>query len=171
MRFVDPFGLDRWGDGRWGPSSNRSAPMFDPRSNDSEAWRWNNNCYAYALNRPGMRSGGPLRGVGGTDPGEPSGAGISGFNPNCGDTLDAVRRDGGVAPRADQSCPAGYHGAQLFIRPTSISQGLGDYHWYRQDADGTWSDKQGSWPAQSLGGSPVPPSTYPTQCGVVCLPN
>ncbi|WP_169805010.1 RHS repeat-associated core domain-containing protein [Variovorax boronicumulans] len=171
LRFVDPFGLDRWGDGQWGPSSNRSAPMFDPRYNDSEAWRWQNNCYAYALNRPGMRSGGPLRGVGGTDPGEPSGAGISGFNPNCGDTLDAVRRDGGVAPRADQSCPAGYHGAQLFIRPTSISQGRGDYHWYRQDADGTWSDKQGSRPAKSLGGSPVPPSTYPTQCGVVCLPN
>lgn len=171
LSFVDPLGLDRWGDGQWGPSSNRSAPMFDPRYNDSEAWRWNNNCYAYALNRPGMRSGGPLRGVGGTDPGEPSGSGVSGFNPSCGDTLDAVRRDGGVAPRTDQSCPAGYHGAQLFIRPTSISQGLGDYHWYRQDADGTWSEKQGSWPAKSLGGLPVPPSTYPTQCGVVCLPN
>ena len=171
LRFIDPFGLDRWGDGQWGPSSNRSAPMFDPRYNDSEAWRWNNNCYSYALNRPGTRSGGPVRGVGGTDPGEPSGAGISGINPNCGDTLDAVRRDGGVAPRADQSCPAGYHGAQLFIRPTSISQGLGDYHWYRQDADGTWSDKQGSRPAKQLGGSPLPPSTYPTQCGTVCLPN
>lgn len=171
LRFIDPFGLDRWGDGQWGPSSNRSAPMFDPRYNDSEAWRWNNNCYSYALNRPGTRSGGPVRGVGGTDPGEPSGAGISGINPNCGDTLDAVRRDGGVAPRGDQSCPAGYHGAQLFIRPTSISQGLGDYHWYRQDADGTWSDKQGSRPAKQLGGSPLPPSTYPTQCGTVCLPN
>jgi RHS repeat-associated protein len=163
LGFVDPLGLDRWGPG------SPSAPVFDPRYNDSEAWRWETNCYAYALNRPGMRQGGPLRGVGGTDPGEPSKRRISGFNPSCGDTLDAVRQDGGVSPRSDQSCPAGYHGAQLFIRPGF--PGGGDYHWYRQDFDGTWSHKQGRNPAQPLGATPAPPSNYPLQCGAICLPN
>jgi len=151
------------------PSGNRPAPVFNPKYNLSESWRWSNNCYSYALNRSGIHPGGPLRGVGGTDPGELSGQGISHFNLNCGDTLNAVRRDGGVAPQSDQSCPTGYHKGQLFIRPGAFWQG--DYHWYRQDADGTWSHKQGASPAQTLGSSPMPPSGYPTRCEVICLPN
>ncbi len=171
LRFVDPFGLDRWGDGQWGPSSNRSAPMFDPRYNDSEAWRLNNNCYSYALNRRG-REGNQIWGGGGIDPGEPTGRKFSQYF--CRNILDAAGRDGAISPREDRSCPAGYHGGQLFIRQDQPlgSLGLtGDYHWYRQDYDGSWSEKQGRHPARPLGFSPVPPHDYPIQCGKICIPN
>jgi RHS repeat-associated protein len=169
LGFTDPLGLDQWWNPAWGLNDlNRSSPLFDPRYNDSEGWRRNTNCYAYALNRPGMREGSRWGAVGGTDPGEPSGGRLSRFGLACGDTLRAVQRDGGIPVRPDQSCPAGYHASRLFIRPGWSD---GDIHWYRQDADGTWSHKQGSLPAQPLGASPAPPSNYPVQCGAVCLPN
>jgi RHS repeat-associated protein len=163
--YVDPFGLDPWWKG------GRSAPTFDPRYNESEAWRNNINCYAYALNRSG-RDGSRIFGAGGLNPGEPSGKEFSRYS--CESILDAARSDGGISPRSDQSCPAGYHGGKLFIRsdPPLGALGLsGDYHWYRQDYNGDWSHKQGRLPARTLGQSPLPPADYPIQCGTVCLPN
>jgi len=171
LRYNDPYGLDRWGDDKWGGGGSRSAPIFDPRKNDSEAWRLGNNCYSYALNKEG-RMGGKIFGGGGTDPGELSGSEFSLYS--CKNILDAVRRDGAVSPREDQSCPAGYHGGQLFIRqdlPLDAMGLTGDYHWYRQDYNGDWSEKSGRLPARPLGSSPVPPANYPIQCGAVCLPN
>ncbi|WP_390349322.1 RHS repeat-associated core domain-containing protein [Variovorax boronicumulans] len=171
LKYSDPYGLDRWGDNKWGAGGNHSAPLFDPRYNESEAWRLNNNCYSYALNRRG-REGNQIWGGGGINPGEPTGREFSQYF--CRNILDAAGRDGAISPREDQSCPAGYHGGQLFIRQDQPlgSMGLtGDYHWYRQDYDGSWSEKQGRHPARPLGFSPVPPHDYPIQCGKICIPN
>ena len=49
----------------------------------------------------------------------------------------------------DGKVPPGYHKIQGFYDP---SQG-GDYHWYRQDADGTWSQKHGNGSVTNLDAS------------------
>ena len=42
----------------------------------------------------------------------------------------------------DEKCPAGTYKVALCLMPYS-EQYYADYHWYRQNADGTWSHKQG----------------------------
>ena len=49
-----------------------------------------------------------------------------------------VIRDGNaIRPKAGQKCPSGYYAVRVYI-----STGH-DYHFIRQDPDGTWSDKHG----------------------------
>ncbi|WP_431113398.1 RHS repeat-associated core domain-containing protein [Variovorax paradoxus] len=171
LRFSDPFGLDQWWNPGWGRNElNRRAPVWDPSHNMNPGYLRYNNCYSYALNRSG-REGNPIWGTGGLNPGESSGNGYTDLS--CENILDAARRDGAVSPQAgNQMCPAGYHGGELFIRPPTWTDS-GDYHWYRQDADGRWSEKRGMGAVRNLGSSPRPPaeSDYPTRCGNVCLPN
>lgn len=43
-------------------------------------------------------------------------------------------------------CPAGTYKVALVLTPSNVL--LPDYHWYRQDADGMWSHKQGTTPVK-----------------------
>jgi RHS repeat-associated protein len=162
---YDPFGLDPWFKD---PTLNRSHPVFDPGLNH-ESFNRSNNCYSYAMNRSG-RVGGVLFGQAGYHPGDLSGRRYGDLN--CESIFDAAKRDGAVAASSGESCTAGYHRGRLFIQPRSATNVLGDYHWHRQDANGTWSHKQGGISgAQSLGSGSNNALGYPNRCGDICLPN
>jgi hypothetical protein len=98
-----------------------------------------NNCYSYALNRPNLPNGQP-RPAGKPQPGEASGQTVD-FGNYAGDLNEAAKRDNCAVKDlpADGKVPPGYHKIQAFYDPNG-----GDYHWYRQDADGTWSQKHGN---------------------------
>jgi hypothetical protein len=73
--------------------------------------------------------------------------------------------DGGQKPDGSGNCPAGFHKARAWFNP----DGGGDFHFYRQDADGSWSHKPGTSAA-----CPVKdPNKYNDyqNCGDVCLKN
>lgn len=134
------------------------SPKYDPALwNDGGTIQESTNCYAYAMN---SRTGHPVGGK--PQPGDTSGTATA--RPvTCGSTTKAVVEDGKPddilqAPR----CPynrqrkrpppdkAGYYLVALVI--TSKPDGYdaaddvfywNDYHWYRQDEDGTWSHKPG----------------------------
>ncbi|WP_369861530.1 RHS repeat-associated core domain-containing protein [Acidovorax sp. HMWF029] len=156
----DPLGLqERRGGGL--------PPTWDPTNNLNPAYLRYNNCYSYALNRSG-REGSAFWGAGGLEPGEISGRKFGSVT--CEDILDAARRDGAVNLENGTVCPTGYHTSELFVRPRRWNSSP-DYHWYRQDIDGNWSDKIGAGRINNLGKNPAPPSGYPEQCGKICLPN
>ncbi len=161
LMFTDPFGLDPWyRDWR----QNRSYPTWEP--NNHESFNRSNNCYSYAMNRSGNLAG-HLFGQAGYHPGERSGKRFGDLS--CQDIFGAAKRDGATPVESGGSCPAGFHKGRLFVNDSFME---GDYHWYRQNGDGSWSHKPGKHPAQYLG--PNPPNThpgYPTSCGDVCLPN
>jgi RHS repeat-associated protein len=162
LSLADPSGLDPW---YKDPVLNHSHPIFDPEMNN-ESFNRSNNCYSYAMNRSGNLSG-VLFGQAGYHPGERSGKPYKRLS--CSDIFDATKRDGAVSVPSGGSCPAGFHKGKLFVNPSVVS---GDYHWYRQDADGSWSHKPGNYPARPLG--KIVPETaqgYPTSCGDICLPN
>ncbi|HCR7343587.1 TPA: RHS repeat protein, partial [Shigella flexneri] len=113
---------------------------------------------------PGSR----IFGGGGLQPGELSGKEFSKLT--CGSIFEASKNDG-AKDLDNGSCPSGYHKAQLFIRPHNFIGMGGDYHWYRQDANGEWSDKQGVGAIRFRGKDPFPPIDYPEKCGTIFLPN
>lgn len=100
----------------------------------------NYNCYAYALN---TKSHGFMQ-PGGSD----------GFHNRDNNYLtenyleymvglDATNYNFIFEPiEKFQKCDEGYYKVALVIAPNF------DYHWYRQNSDGTWSHKQGQTPAQ-----------------------
>jgi len=81
------------------------------------------NCYGYAVNQAANRQ-----------PGQ-SHYGQTGFDPII--TARAVAADGLLPTSREESCPDNESKVALFIRNDH-----GDYHWLRQDADGTWSHKR-----------------------------
>jgi len=119
--------------------TTKPAPKYEPEKwNNDPAVKGSNNCYSYALDRPKLPNGNP-RPEGKPQPGEAAG------NPVDDDHYDtdlnaAAKRDAyGVKDLpADGKCPPGYHKIQGFYDPSGS-----DYHWYRQDADGTWLQKHG----------------------------
>ncbi|EMQ4114900.1 RHS repeat protein [Escherichia coli] len=153
---IDPLGL-----------IDKPAPVFNRELNSDAYYLAVNNCYSYALNRYG-NPGSRIFGGGGLQPGELSGKEFSKLT--CSSIFEASKNDG--AKNLDNgSCPSGYHKAQLFIRPHNFIGMGGDYHWYRQDANGEWSDKQGVGAIRFRGKDPLPPIDYPEKCGTICLPN
>ena len=133
LEFDDLFGLS----GKAQPG--KLPPTWNSTQNLNSAFLKYNNCYSYALNRFGRE--GSFYSAGGLDPGEISGKKYGKLN--CEEILAAVRRDGGVNVREDKTCPAGFHASELFIRESRRWGPRGDYHWYRQDSDGSWSQKIG----------------------------
>ncbi|WP_264830885.1 RHS element core protein, partial [Escherichia coli] len=139
---IDPLGL-----------IDKPAPVFNRELNSDAYYLAVNNCYSYALNRygnPGSRN----FGGGGLQPGELSGKEFSKLT--CSSIFEASKNDG-AKDLDNGSCPSGYHKAQLFIRPHNFIGMGGDYHWYRQDANGEWSDKQGVGAIRFRGKDPLPP--------------
>ena len=78
---------------------------------------------------------------------------------------------GGRFPESNGNCPMCYYKVLLVIQ--EYQQPYGDYHWYRQDDDGTWSHKPGDFRVRS--GVPNPERDaeerkYPIKCGYLCFP-
>jgi hypothetical protein len=55
----------------------------------------------------------------------------------------------------DETCPAGTYKIALVIANTPPSS-VADYHWYRQNPDGTWSHKPGGTPVTNVDASGNP---------------
>lgn len=132
-------------------------PKFDPgKWNDGGKIQGCNNCYNYACD---------IR----TDTfAQPGGSSQN----NCEDVIKGALSDG------LQLCAAGYchpchHRVALVMNPGE------DYHWYRQDADGTWSHKRGCSPAKNVDESEEPKpifdltlanrGPYTVICGYFCV--
>ncbi|HEX8949497.1 MAG TPA: hypothetical protein VF790_11075 [Dissulfurispiraceae bacterium] len=97
-----------------------------------------NNCYNYANNRR-------------TDtyaqPGLGAGIKLEEKDFTCEQVYRAAIADGLTPVDASGSCPPGTTKVALTVRPGY------DYHWYRQDRDGMWSQKMGIFPATDLDNS------------------
>lgn len=128
------------------PAQSNALPVsgyefeFEPILwNDGKDIQESTNCYAYVLNRrtgfpvghklqPGEFSGDPLDSVGEID---------------ASRIIELVRSDAEVEgfffeeSEAQSVCPDGTYKVALVVDP-----GV-DYHWYRQNPDGTWSHKPG----------------------------
>jgi hypothetical protein len=153
-----------------------SEPPFEPerwnsdgRSLDSAIVQRCNNCYNYACNkrtdtfaRPGMAGGRPFTAF------------------TCMDLTNAALADGLRAIDCDLACPAGSYKKALVLDPDLPVR---DYHWYRQDRDGTWSHKPGQAKATNVDatqsrildprtadrrGPPGSNLNYRTFCGCFC---
>nr|MBN2277034.1 TrbC/VirB2 family protein [candidate division Zixibacteria bacterium] len=77
----------------------------------------------------------------------------------------------------EPTCPEGWH-LVAFAYDSDASCGIKDFHWYRKNGDGTWSQKHGGLPATDRGddGSrPFDPRNapargdYDTFCGYFCV--
>lgn len=133
-------------------------PKYEPAQwNDGAGIQKSTNCYAYAMN---SRTGHPAGDK--PQPGDTSGTPAA-WPVNCLSTTKAVVEDGKPdAILQAKRCPynqqqkrpppdkAGYYLVALFI--TTKPEGydavddvsyVNDYHWYRQDEDGSWSHKPG----------------------------
>ncbi|SQH95157.1 RHS family protein [Salmonella enterica subsp. salamae] len=119
---VDPLGLLPQQDDDT-PSPN--GMRFDPDFWNDYGTRRSNNCYSYAIDRPFITTDHPLLFH------TPSDLTCSGIEKNLENSgirkIDSSRR-----------CPDGYHKIALFIAPGK------DFHFYRQDSNGTWSHKRGT---------------------------
>ncbi len=139
-------------------SGSTDRPKYEPSLwNDGGAIQRSTNCYAYAMDsRVGHQPGAIPQ------PGQKSA--ISIFSPvGCPDVTNAVVHDGKPDKIIKASrCPfneeeqkpppnkAGYYLVALVVtsKPTGYDAKDGvwyenDYHWYRQDEDGSWSHKPG----------------------------
>jgi RHS repeat-associated protein len=138
VNYRDPFGLKE----QQTPTSYPDSPAYEPDRWNDPRTQYSTNCYAYAANDP---DGHPL----GTkpQPGEESG---QMFTQLTGDNVAAAAERDGMT-RAPGPVPKdGYYLVALVIAP-----GV-DYHWYRQDNDGSWSHKPGHTKATNLDNSGNP---------------
>lgn len=128
-------------------SPNGWEPAYEP-----EGWNGDpekHNCFAYALNEKGS-PGLNLRTL---QPGD-----FAGITPRlsqplytCGEVHGRLMADARAihpesirAVSATQACPAGTYRVALSVDPSR------DFHFYRQDPDGSWSHKIGGDPAHRL---------------------
>ena len=126
----------------WNDHGKSPCDPLDP--NDRKSTQCNNNCYAYANNyptgtfaQPGRGSGNPYSSI------------------NCAEVTAGSVSDGLMPTTADAPVPPGCRKVALVVRPPSDPRP--DYHWYRQDNDGTWSHKPGETEAtnRDASGNPI----------------
>ena len=144
---VDAFGLDVPGPGR----EPTPDPSFDP-----DKWK-NENCLAYALNRPCNKEMYP--GVG------------QGSHDNCDDLKKAMQDNYGALDPTLGKCPPGWHKIRIYP----------GFHVQRQDGDAKWSEKNyRHQPRRCVTDSPGEPIDSPQDkwlkpqkpCkGDLCVPN
>jgi hypothetical protein len=154
------------------PPKNPDRPEYKPGDwNDGGPVQTSTNCYAYATD---SRLGHPAGKK--PQPGQKSGVRVS--SPvNCADVTNAVVQDGKPAdivpaPRCPYNVQEkqpppekpGYFRVALVTtsKPTGYDAKDGifyhnDYHWYRQDEDGSWSHKPGHDTARNVdaAGKPI----------------
>ena len=137
---------------------------FKPTFWSTDERMFNNNCYSYARNRPD---------------GDLAPPGLRLKNMKCPAVIAAALKAGMSRVPANGQCPACTHKVYLLIEA-----GGDDFHWYRQDGDGTWSHKLADAPIDNKDASRRPiknPATansnygegnnYSTKCGYLCTPN
>jgi RHS repeat-associated protein len=183
--FTDAYGLRRHP--RWGrcyyccplpvcsppPAPLPPPPHYDPGFWNNPVICDSNNCYSYACNRPYGPDGKPR--PPGTKP-QPGGGDAPDLT--CAAIIAAAKKDGLTNTSCNGGCPGGTHKVRLVIAP-----GV-DYHWYRQDDNGTWSQKHGLMPCQNVdeSGNPITDPgkanrdsggglNYTVDCGDLCAPN
>ena len=155
-----------------GAVAPRCTPVFEPsfwndgvdpvRRADPLSIQKRNNCYNYGTDMPSSVFAQP---------------GAGGGTPVTVETC-AARSAGamadGLVPHADMTpCTGCCHLIALVVRPAAPIQ---DFHFYRRDADGTWSHKPGRTPATTLdnaGRAITDPRTadrglYTDFCGFFC---
>ena len=139
---------------------NYSAnPTYNPQSwndggyrGDGKTIQGNSNCYAYACNQKGPFKGGynPLGGDKGfgMQPGDKAGDPIRTAEDF---TLEGIRKraiEDGLSPTPVEG---GYRVFLVFApNDNPIDR---DYHWYREDDNGLWSQKHGSNPVDNVDAS------------------
>ncbi len=117
------------------------------------------NCYNYCTDIPNRTF---------AQPGSASGHPIASLA-DCTDAVAGATADG-LTPAAGPSCAGCCHAVALVVWPNR------DYHWYRRDADGTWSHKPGRTAATNVDNSSnviTDPTTadrgrYTRFCGFFC---
>lgn len=156
-----------------------ALPAYTTAPNDLHRWNTEdmqdcNNCYNYATNHPSgnLAQPGWASGIMNSTPYTCGGviAGAEGDGLTfAGHTLDEARS------RCGPDC----------CLVALVNSGF-DYHWYREDANGTWSHKQGSLPARNTdamgnpitdpamanhqyGGPREPARNYDVLCGFMCV--
>jgi len=143
-----------------------NVPEFEPeRWNDGATVQECNNCYNYACNiqtntyaQPGYASGNQASQM------------------ICQEVTDGAVSDG-LKPinNLDEQCELCGHKVALAVG--ILYDIYPDYHWYRQDKDGTWSHKPGEGTARNTDNSEdfiTDPETadrgdYSTFCGFFCV--
>jgi hypothetical protein len=111
-----------------------TAPVYNPSKwNDDPDICANNNCYNYANDKITMTCAAP---------------GVGSHQPTCHSIDEIIQNavhDGLVFKGTTNpgSCPNGH----LVV---CLCKGNGDWHWLRQDSDGTWSQKMSTSPATNL---------------------
>jgi len=156
-RWIDPKGL----------SSQASSPKADlPFWNDPGVCE-HNNCYNYALNMPATYPSSPPKSWGrfaqpGDRLGSPRSNGFGQPAPSCSELIRYAESDGLTLAGSCGACPPGTSKIILWTDPS-------DFHFYRQDIDGSWSHKPGEWKAEPV----ADPSRYKDyeKCAVLCAPN
>ncbi len=177
MNLIDRYGMD---------GTCPVVPSYNPSFWNSESVQSTNNCYSYAWDRPESLPGQRMRGKNcRPQPG--------GFK--CNDTMEDRStcqkiisqsiRDGMKRARNGQCSPCM---RKVFLVMGNNRDGNVDYHWYRQDADGTWSHKPGLSTVTNLDASGQPISdpeladrnniprnpkdgyNYNRKCGYLCVP-
>jgi hypothetical protein len=136
-----------------------TEPRYDParwNTGDNTRTQAFNNCYAYAVNDlSASRSSKP-------QPGQRANQPMNYFNarneidiPRLQAAIAADGRTQGITwlgntPASTLNAPKGSYIVALVV---DNRDGVQDYHWYRHDADGSWSGKGGGGPATNLDGS------------------
>jgi len=115
-----------------------SEPKYEPkRWNNNENIKYNHNCYSYALNAiASKRSGKP-------QPGYYSGYGqIQDNQYNCKHFLNRLKKDipSMYLTNFQTPCKKGFYKSFLVLDDKEYDP---DYHFYRQNPNGTWSHKPG----------------------------
>ena len=89
---------------------------------------------------------------------------------DCSSFIAGAKAAGATSPDKCGNCSPGTHKIRLWSNSTLGDPHYGDFHYYRQDSNGTWSDKPGNSSAE-----PVPdPNTYHKNyklCGDLCTAN
>lgn len=159
-------------------------PTYKPDFwNNDPNIRGSNNCYSYAINRPFLPDGTPRKADRNAkpQPGFPPGS-RGGPKNNCDSVKAGAKNDGLIDPDKCGECPTGWFKVYLVVDPDEPGK-FGDYHWYRQDEDGTWSHKRGTNNVRNVdaAGKPIldpskcdrnyPDRNYSIDCGTLCAPN
>ncbi len=161
--------------------SNQDGPTWDPTFWNQPRIKKSNNCYSYALDQPYKADGTYRRPTGHPKPGSAAGKPLKGHKYATDLNAAALRDVFGVKPLPpDGVVPKGYHKIQAFYDPSPN----GDYHWYRQDSNGNWSQKHGNENVSNVdaSGNPITDPTtannnyrqnenYSESCPVLIAPN
>ena len=177
MNLVDRYGMD---------GTCPVAPSYNPSFWNSGDTQYTNNCYSYAWDRPENPDGSKPR----RKPCKPQPGGFicddrMQDRTTCQKVISQAIRDGMKRLKGGE-CPPCMR--RVFLVMGSNREGVVDYHWYRQDADGMWSHKPGTSSVTNLDASgnviSNPESAdrddskrdrirgvnYSTKCGYLCVP-